>query len=80
MDVLQTDSLQVSPDGGYLRSAVVYVVLGSWCVGVEEEFQVLLYMPEGMEHIPQGRVSLVVLSLGLLLEAAGDSGRAHGCE
>ena len=40
----------------------------------------LLRMPEGMEHISQGCGWLIVLSLGLLLEAAGDGGRAHCCE
>ena len=39
-----------------------------------------LCMPEGMEHISQGRGWLVVLSLKLLLEAAGDGGRACGRE
>ena len=40
----------------------------------------LLCVPEGMEHISQGCGWLVLLSLGLLLEAAGDGSRAHGCE
>ena len=72
--------LQVRPDVGYLHFAVVYVVVGMQGIGVEEGCQVLLCMPEGMEHISQGCPWLVVLSLGLLLELAGDGGRAHGCE
>ena len=47
--------LQVRPDVGYLLSAVLNVVAGLWGVCVEEGRQVLLRMPEGMEHIPQGR-------------------------
>ena len=72
--------LQVRPDVGYLCSAVVYVVAGLRCGGEEEGCQLLLRMPQGMEHITQGCGWLVVLSLGLLQEAAGNSGRAHGCE
>ena len=59
-----------------------------WCiwrrvfggVGVEEGHQLLLRMREVMEHVPQGRGWLVVVCVGVLLEAAGDGGRAHGCE
>ena len=40
----------------------------------------LLRMLEGMEHIFQGCVWSVVPSLELLLEAAGNNGRADGCE
>ena len=58
---------------GYLRSAVVYVVAGLRGVGVEEGRQLLLRIPEGMEHISQGCGWLVILS-------PGDGGRAHGCE
>ena len=34
----------------------------------------------GMEHITQGRGCLVICVLGVVLEAVGDGGRAHGCE
>ena len=53
-------------------------VLGG--VGVEEVCQLLLHMPEVMEHVPQGRGRSVVLSVGVLLETAGGGGCAHGCE
>ena len=72
--------LQVRTDLGYLRPAVVYVAAGLRGVGVEEGRQLLLRMPEGMEHVPQGSGLLVFLSMGVLLETAGDSSRAHGCE
>ena len=44
--------LQVCPDVGYLRPAVVDVSAGSEGVGVEEGRQLLLRMPEVMEHVP----------------------------
>ena len=72
--------LQVRPDAGYLRSAVVFVATGFQGVGVEKGRQLLLCMPEVMEHISNGCGWLVVLSVGVLLEAAGDGGSAHGCE
>ena len=72
--------LQVCPDAGYLRPAVVDVAAGWGVVGVEEGRQLLLRMPEVMEHVPQGRGRSVVLGVGVLLEPAGDSGWAHGCE
>ena len=72
--------LQVGPDVGYLRPAVVYVAAGLRGVGVEEGRQLLLRMSEVMEHVPQGCGWLVVLSVGVLLETAGDGGHAHGCE
>ena len=72
--------LQVRPNVGYLRSAVMYVVAPSRVVGMEEGRQWLPCMPEGMEHISQGCGWLVFLSLGLPLEAAGDGGQEHGCE
>ena len=72
--------LQVRPDVGYLRPAVVYVVAVLRRVGVEEGCQSLLRMPEFMQPVSQGCGWLVVLTVGLLLETAGDSGRAHGCE
>ena len=67
---------QVRPDVGYLRPAVVYVVAGLRDVGVQKGGKVLLPMSEGMEHIPQGRGWLAVLSLRL----PGDGSRAHCCE
>ena len=72
--------LQVCPDVGYLRPAVVYLAAGLGGVVVEEGRQLLLRMPQVMEHDPRGRGWLVVASVGVLLEAAGDGGRAHGCE
>ena len=72
--------LQVCPDAGYLRPAVVDVAAGRGGVGVEEDCQLLLHMPEVMEHVPQGRGRSVVLSVGVLLETASNSGCAHGCE
>ena len=42
----------VCPDVGYLRPAVVYLAAGSGGVGVEEGRQLLLRMPEVMEHVP----------------------------
>ena len=44
--------LQVCPDVGYLCPAVVYVAAGLRGVDVEEGRQLLLRMPEGMEHVP----------------------------
>ena len=44
--------LQVCPDAGYLRPAVVYLAEGLGGVGVEEGRQLLLLMPEVMEHTP----------------------------
>ena len=44
--------LQVCPDVGYLCPAVVYVAVGLGGVGVEEGRQLLLRMPEVMEHVP----------------------------
>ena len=72
--------LQVCPDVGYLRPAVLYVAADLRMVVMVEGRQLLLCMPEVMEHVSQGRGWLVVLSVGLLLETAGDSGCAHGCE
>ena len=72
--------LQVCPDVGYLCAALVYLAAGLGDVGVEEGRQLLLRMPEVMEHVPQGRGWLVVVCVGVLLEAAGNGGRAHGCE
>ena len=72
--------LQVRPDVGYLRFAVADLAAGSGGVGVEEVRQLSLRMPEVMEHVPQGREWLVVLSVGVLLETAGDGSCAHGCE
>ena len=44
--------LQVCPDVGYLRPALVDVSAGFRGVGVEEGLQLLLRMPEVMEHVP----------------------------
>ena len=44
--------LQLCPDVGYLRPAVVYLAAGLGGVGVEEGRQLLLPMPEVMEHVP----------------------------
>ena len=44
--------LQVCPDVGYLRPAVVYLAAGLGGVGVEEGRQLLLCMPEVTEHVP----------------------------
>ena len=44
--------LQVCPDVGSLRPAVVYLAAGLGGVGVEEGRQLLLCMPEVMEHVP----------------------------
>ena len=72
--------LQVCPDVGYPCPAVVYLAAGSAGVSVEEGRQLLLRMPEVIQHVPQGRGWLVVVCVGVLLEAAGDGRRAHGCE
>ena len=72
--------LQVRPDVGYLRPAVVYLAAGLQGVGVEEGRQLLPRMPEVMRHVPQGCGWLVLFSVGVLLVTAGDGGRAHGCE
>ena len=72
--------LQVCPVAGYLRPAVVDVVAVFRDVGVEEDRQLLVCMPEVMEHVPQGPGRPVVLSVGVLLETAGNGGCAHGCE
>ena len=72
--------LQVRPDVGYLRPAVVYVVAGLGDVDLEEGCQSFLCMPEVMEHVSQGCGWLVVLSVGLLLKTAGGGGRVHGFE
>ena len=72
--------LQVRPDVGYLRSAVVCLAAGLQGVGVENSRQLLLRMPEVIEHVSQGCGWLVFLGVGVLLEAAGDGGCAHGCE
>ena len=72
--------LQVCPDVRFLHPAVVYLAAGLGGVGVEEGRQLLLRMPEVMEHVPQGRGWLVVVCVGVLLEAAGDGSRAYGCE
>ena len=44
--------LQVCPGVGYLRPAVVYLAAGLGGVGVEGGRQLLLRMPEVMEHVP----------------------------
>ena len=44
--------LQVRPDVGYLCPAVVYLAASIGGVGVEEGRQLLLRMPEVMEHVP----------------------------
>ena len=44
--------LQVCPGVGYLRPAVVYLAAGSGGAGVEDGRQLLLRMPEVMEHVP----------------------------
>ena len=69
--------LQVCPDVGYLRPAVVDVASCLGGVRVEEGHQLLLRMPEVMQHIPQGRGRSVILSVGVLLETAGDGGCAQ---
>ena len=65
--------LQVCPDVGYLRPAVVDVAAGRGGVGVEEGRQLLRRMPEVTEHVPKGRGRSVVLSVGVLLETAGEA-------
>ena len=44
--------LQVCPGVGYLRPAVVYLAAGLGAVGVDEGHQLLLRMPEVMDHVP----------------------------
>ena len=44
--------LQVCPDVGYPRPAVVYLAAGLGGYGVEEGRQFLLRMPEVMQHVP----------------------------
>ena len=61
--------LQVCPDVGYPCPAVLYLAAGLGGVCVEEGRQLLLRMPEVMEHVPQGRGWLVVVCVGVLLEA-----------
>ena len=77
---LDVPLLQVCPDVGYLCPAVVDVAAGLGGVGVEDGRQLLLRMPGVMEHVPQGLGRSVVVSVGLLMETAGDGGCAHGCE
>ena len=72
--------LQVRPDVGYLLSAVVYVATGLQGVGVEKGRQLLVCMPVVTEHVSLGCGWHVVLSVGVFLEAAANSGCAHGCE
>ena len=72
--------LHVCRDVAYLRPAVVDAAAGFGAVGVDEGRQLLLRMPQVMEHVPQGRGRSVVLSVGVLLETAGDGGCALGCE
>ena len=72
--------LQVRPDAGYLSPAVVDVAAGLGRVGVKEGCQLLLPMPEVLEHGPQGCGWPVILSGGVLLEPAGEGSCAHGCE
>ena len=45
--------LQVRPDVGYPRLAMVYLAAGLWGLSVEEGRQLLLRMPEVMEHVSQ---------------------------
>ena len=56
--------LQVCPDAGYLRPAVVDVAACLGGVSVEEGRQLLLRMREVMEHVPQNCGRPVVLSMG----------------
>ena len=72
--------LPVRSEVGYLRPPVVYVVAELRGAGVVEGRQLLLCIPEVMEHVSQGRGWLLVLGVEMLLEAAGNSGCAHGCE
>ena len=72
--------LRICPDVDYLRTAVVYVTAGMRGVGVGKGRRLLLHMPEVMEHVSQGPGWLVVLSVGVFLETAGNGGCAHGCE
>ena len=59
--------LQVHPDVGYLRPAVVYVVARYGGVGVEEVCQSLLHMPEVREHVPQGLWAASRLQCGVVV-------------
>ena len=43
---------QICPDVGYLCPALVYLAAGLGGIGVEEGRQLLLRMPEVMEHVP----------------------------
>ena len=45
-------TLQVCPDVGSPRPAVVYLAAGLGGVGVREGCQLLLRMPKVMEHVP----------------------------
>ena len=72
--------LQLRPDVGYLYPAVVYVMPGLRGVGMQEGCQLLLHMPEVIEYVFLGCGRVVVLSVGVLLETAGNGGCAHGCE
>ena len=49
---VEVPPLQFCPDVGYLRPAVVYLAAGLGGVDVEEGRQLLLRMPEVMEHVP----------------------------
>ena len=51
--------LQVCPDAGFLRPAVLYVAADLRGVSMEEGRQLLLRMPEVMEYASQGRGRLV---------------------
>ena len=72
--------LQVRPDLGYVCPAVVYLAAGFGGCRCGGGLPVVASHAEVMEHVPQGRGWLVVVCVGVLLEAAGDGGRAHGCE
>ena len=77
---------QEAPDIGQWKGQDVPLVRPSSCnvkggiPSSPRHLPTYLRMPEFMEHVSQGCGWLVVLSVGLLLETAGDSGRAHGCE
>ena len=72
--------LQVCPDVGYLRSAVVYVAARLQGVRVGKGRQLLLRMRKIREHVFEGCGWLGVLSVGLVFQAAGYGSCAHGCE